>query len=117
MIPGAHIRMDDRYVSPSLLLETVGPAVPVVIITGELLRSLEREKRGYRKTTRYLVKLAESWQQPIILNAPTGDGNSQSVVIGPRSWDRERLSGWLARNRPQIEEALGPMARMDWGPR
>ena len=45
-------------------------------------------------------------RRPIAANLPTATG-STTVFISPKGWGRERLAGWVAGKRDELEKMFG----------
>jgi hypothetical protein len=60
------------------------------------------------------MKVAEDVGRPIAVNPPTST-DSRTMLLAPRSWSQERLAGWVAGRRDELEAAFGEATPVDLG--
>jgi hypothetical protein len=59
----------------------------------------------------WLIGLVEQHQKPVALNLPKGK-DSTTVLLGPREWSQERLTGWTAGMKDDLEAEFGPIGKL-----
>jgi len=109
----ATVTIDAERVSPSRTLAALARASahsggPLVCVTGRMFGELERELGGPEAVARRLFEIATATGRPIAANLPSGADTSTTVFVSPRGWSEDRLRGWAAGKRDELEAAFGP---------
>jgi hypothetical protein len=102
------ISADLIEVRPTEFLELVAGSVPMLVLAGPVYLGLRDELGCDRRALKWLIRLASRVGKPIAINLPLGDGNSKTIMLGPSSWSAERLAGYTAGFREELEQAFGP---------
>ena len=102
------VTVDAERVRPSRALRAAARSAPLLVVTGRALGELADELGGYEAAVRFLVTVATTVGRPIGVNVPTGPDSSRSVFVPPKGWGEERLAGWAAGKRDELEAAFGP---------
>jgi hypothetical protein len=85
-------------------------ATPVV--TAATFSYLRRDCGGEERAFKWLANLAAEMQRPIALNLPDGRERSVTVFISPPDWTEERLQGYIAGRREELEQFLGAITHL-----
>ena len=73
-----------------------------------MFAELERELGGPEAVARHLFRVATTTGRPIAANLATGLETSTTVFVSPRGWSEDRLRGWAAGKRDELEAVFGP---------
>jgi hypothetical protein len=98
------VTIDPAKQSPSEVLKVTAGLAPLTMVTA---RMLVDELGGQEQAGAFLAEIAEDIGRPIAVNVPTPTG-SRSMFMAPKGWSRDRLAGWVAGKRDEIEQAFGP---------
>ena len=86
---------------------------PLLILTGRALADLTAELGSDDAAYRHLASVSENIGKPVGVNFERGDGSSRTRFPAPKGWTRERLAGWVAGRREEIERAFGEATPVD----
>ena len=100
------VTVDAERVSPSKALRAAARSAPLLVVTGRALGDLADELGGYEAAARFLTTVATNVGRPIGVNYPTADG-SRTMFVAPKGWGEERLAGWAAGKRDELERMFG----------
>jgi hypothetical protein len=106
------ITADPARVSMASAIRATAEAAPLLVLTVRAVRDLVAELGGEEAAVRFLLELAEINDRPIGVNVETGIDRSSTVFIPPRGWTQERLSGWVAAKRDELEAEFGEVVRV-----
>jgi len=53
---------------------------------------------------------AAGW--PIMVNIGKSDGSSNTIVLGPATWSRDKLRGWASTHLEALGAEFGPVSGM-----
>lgn len=110
-----HVTADPQAVSMASAICATAQAGPLVVLTVRAVRDLAVELGGEEAVVRFLLELAEINDRPLAVNVGAGGGASSTVFLPPRGWTRERLSGWVAAKRDELEGEFGEVERVRLG--
>ncbi len=82
--------------------------VPLVVLQPTTWAQLRQECGSDAKAAAWLLKTATRRRRPIGLYA---DGTT--TFIAPAGWSAERLGGYVAAQHDVLEQAFGPVARLE----
>jgi hypothetical protein len=106
------VTVDSDAVKPSEAIRTAAGLAPLFVLTGRALVDLERELGSWDAAGRFLLDLATELGRPLGINWPTPTG-SRSMFLAPRSWSQDKLRGWVAGHRDELERAFGAATPLD----
>ena len=89
-------------------LERLAAEVPMVMVGEAAYSHVVAVKGSDEAALRFLLELATRIGRPIGLNASTGEGTSSTLFVPPAGWSEERLQGWVAGHKDELEAELGP---------
>jgi hypothetical protein len=107
----ARFTIDTSVLKPTAILRTAAEAGTVVGLTHRMLNDLSDELGGMEPAIEWLIELATLTGRPVAVNMPTPTG-STTVMLAPKGWGEERLKGWTAGLKDQLEAVHGPIARV-----
>jgi len=102
------VTIDAARASPSKVIRESAGLAPLTIASGRMLIELADELGGQEAAGAFLYDIAEQTGRPVGVNLLAPDGGSRSVFLAPPGWSQERLAGWVAGHREDIEAAFGP---------
>lgn len=76
------------------------------------LRDLGRELGGEEAALQWLRRQVNTARWPIMVNIGKADGSSDTIVLGPNDWSRDKLRGWAAPHLAALEAEFGPATEM-----
>lgn len=88
-------------------IEQAARTVPLLVLTGRALSALADELGSMEAAAEHLCRVATEIRKPVCVNIQTADGSSTGF-ISPRGWSDERLAGWAAGKREELERLFGP---------
>ena len=103
----ARITIDSETVSPSRAIAAAARSAPLLVVSHRAFNDLCAELGSEEAAARHLCRVATNTGRPIAANLPTGPDTSTTVFISPKGWGRERLAGWVAGKRDELEELFG----------
>jgi hypothetical protein len=101
------VTVDTAAVKPTELIRPMAERGIPCLLTSRMLHDLERELGTMEAAITWLVDLATMTNRPMMVNVPTVEG-SQTVMLAPRGWGQERLSGWAGGMAEGLEAMFGP---------
>ena len=112
----ARVMIDPETVSVAVAIRTAAEAVPMLVIQQRALVDLAAELGGMDGAVGFLVDLAGEIGRPLAVNVETGADTSSTAFLAPRSWNAERLQGWVATRHGELEAEFGAVTRVGVGP-
>jgi hypothetical protein len=96
----------------SEFIRAVAEALPFFVIRGKGAFNLIAELGGPQEALEWLVALANDLDRPVGINLPTEEGTTTGV-IAPSTWSQERLQGWTAGYKDELEGFFGEIRRIE----
>ena len=109
------ITADPRAVCMAAAIRAAPKGTPLVTVTHRALRDLARELGSMDAAAAWLADLANEIGRPVSVNVPTSEHTSSTVFLPPQGWSQERLRGWAAGKREELEAAFGDAVGMRSG--
>ena len=106
---------DGNAVKPSTILEELADSTPLLVMTTAFWRNLVAELGSENEALPFVLDLVNRRESPIGLNLQLDADRSRTVWLPPRVWSQDRLMGWVAARREEIESEFGMVDRITVG--
>lgn len=117
--PSARLMLPAGETAPALLAaaKLTGAAGVPVAITWRTFQALIVELGSGSAAWTFVARVAAESGRPVFANGPRQDGTdgSTTVAIPPPSWTQEKLNGFVAGMKDEIEDWFGRIeGRPEW---
>lgn len=75
-------------------------------------QELRQELHSIEAIGLWAIGVARRVDRPVLINVPDQNGESTTLTISPPGWTKERLNGYLAGFRKELEAEYGPIGHI-----
>jgi hypothetical protein len=93
-------------------VDTALGTVPLVILTERMVAQLQRECGSDEKLAAWVLKLVTRRRRPLGVH---DEAAGQTWFWAPPDWSHDKLLGYIAVHREELEAQFGPMERIRRG--